>query len=137
MIDQAVGERICKWRKSLELSQEELASRLGVTYQQLQKYESGKNRVSAGRLYDIATVLKTSIAYFDEGLEPHHSAVRRSRAAMEGEDFPGPEDAQLAERVRVFRQIRDPGPRKSILTMVKKYARPAGKSAAPLKNRRN
>ncbi|MEQ1610308.1 MAG: helix-turn-helix transcriptional regulator [Hyphomonadaceae bacterium] len=136
MIDQAAGERICKRRKSLELSQEELASRLGVTYQQLQKYENGKNRVSAGRLYDIATVLKTSIAYFYEGLEPHHSVVRR-RAAMEGEDFPGPEDAQLAELVRVFRQIRDPGARKSILTMVKKYARPAGKSAAPLKNQRN
>lgn len=136
LIDQTVGERIRKRRKSLELSQDELAARLGVTYQQLQKYENGKNRISAGRLYDIAKVLKTSIAYFYEGLEPLHSAVRRG-TSEEGEDFLGPEDAQLVELVRVFRQIRDPGARNSTLTMVKKHARAAGKSAAPSKNRRN
>ncbi len=136
LIDQTVGERIRKRRKSLELSQDELAARLGVTYQQLQKYENGKNRISAGRLYDIAKVLKTSIAYYYEGLEPLHSAVRRG-AAEEGKNFLGPEDAQLVDLVRVFRQIRDPQARNSILTMVKKHVRAAGKSAAPSKTLRN
>ena len=77
LIDQTVGERIRKRRTDLEISQPELAEQVGVTYQQLQKYENGKNRISAGRLYDIAKILKTSIAYFYEGLDQVHSAVRR------------------------------------------------------------
>lgn len=136
LIDQTVGERIRKRRTDLEISQPELAEQIGVTYQQLQKYENGKNRISAGRLYDIAKILKTSIAYFYEGLDPLHSAVRWT-AAEEGDDFVGLEDSQLVELVMAFRQIRDSSARNTILAMVKKQARASGKSAAPAKNRRN
>ena len=136
LIDQTVGERIRKRRTDLEISQPELAEQIGVTYQQLQKYENGKNRISAGRLYDIAKILKTSIAYFYEGLDPLHSAVRWA-AAEEGDDFVGLDDSQLVELVMAFRQIRDSSARNAILTMVKKQARASGKSAAPAKNRRN
>ena len=136
LIDQTVGERIGKRRTDLEISQPELAEQVGVTDRQLQKYENGKNR-SAGRLYDIAKGLKISIAYFYEGLDPLHSAVRRGGAGAEGDDFVGTGDSQLIELVMAFRQIRDASARNAILAMVKKQAKAGGKSTAPAKNRRN
>lgn len=56
-IDEYVGSRIAKRRSSLGLSQAELAKRIGVSFQQVQKYESGQNRVACSRLFKIAEVL--------------------------------------------------------------------------------
>jgi len=137
LIDQTVGERIRRRRAALEISQPELAEQIGVTYQQLQKYENGKNRISAGRLYDIAKILKTSIAYFYEGLDPLHSAVRKGGAAEEGDEFVGMDDSQLIELVTAFRKIRDASARNAVLAMVKKQAKAGGKSAKPPKKGRN
>src|SRR3954468_2212863 len=67
-VDLHVGARIRMRRKILGVSQERLADDLGLTFQQVQKYERGANRVSASKLYEIARSLKTSIAYFFEGL---------------------------------------------------------------------
>ena len=55
-------------RKQLKISQEKLADALGLTFQQVQKYERGSNRISASKLYEIARTLKVSIAWFFEGL---------------------------------------------------------------------
>jgi transcriptional regulator with XRE-family HTH domain len=55
-------------RKLLGVSQERLAEQLGLTFQQVQKYERGANRVSASKLYEIARALQTSVSYFFEGL---------------------------------------------------------------------
>ena len=55
-------------RKSLGLSQTQLAESIGITFQQLQKYERGSNRVSASKLYGIAVTLQASVAWFFEGL---------------------------------------------------------------------
>jgi len=66
--DDYVGERIRERRIMLGLTQQQLAELIGVTYQQAHKYERGINRVSAGRLYEIARVLNTPITYFYEGL---------------------------------------------------------------------
>lgn len=63
-IDAHVGARIGARRKLLQLSQKELAERLGITFQQVQKYEKGVNRIGAGRLYSIATILGVDIDYF-------------------------------------------------------------------------
>jgi transcriptional regulator with XRE-family HTH domain len=63
-IDVHVGARISARRKLLQLSQKELADRLGITFQQVQKYEKGVNRIGAGRLYSIATILGVDINYF-------------------------------------------------------------------------
>ena len=60
-IDRIVSERILARRNELDMSQPELAERVGVTFQQVQKYENGKNRVSAGRLYEIAKALGVTI----------------------------------------------------------------------------
>ena len=69
-VDVHVGARVRERRKQLEISQVGLAAELGLTFQQVQKYERGANRVSASKLFDIARVLKTSIESFYEGLAP-------------------------------------------------------------------
>lgn len=67
-IDIHVGRRVKLRRTLLRISQEQLAGDIGVTFQQVQKYESGHNRVSASRLYDISRVLDCPIAYFFEDI---------------------------------------------------------------------
>jgi transcriptional regulator with XRE-family HTH domain len=68
LTDVAVGERIRTFRKVANLTQTELADQIGVTFQQLQKYEKGTNRVGAGRLMHIARALDVPITAFFDGL---------------------------------------------------------------------
>jgi len=67
-IDRHVGERIRVRREKLGLNQRDVSKRLNVTYQQMQRYESGANKISAARLYLIAKRLKRPIGYFFQGL---------------------------------------------------------------------
>src|SRR6188508_1668451 len=67
-VDLYVGGRIRMRRRTLGVSQEKLADDLGLTFQQVQKYERGANRVSASKLYEIARSLSIPVAYFFEGL---------------------------------------------------------------------
>ena len=67
-IERQVGQRIRERRTLLGLTQQQLAELIGVTYQQAHKYERGINRVSAGRLYELATVLGVDVGYFFAGL---------------------------------------------------------------------
>jgi transcriptional regulator with XRE-family HTH domain len=67
-VDLHVGGRIRMKRKVLGVSQERLAEALGLTFQQVQKYERGANRVSASKLYEIARFLNAPVSYFFEGL---------------------------------------------------------------------
>lgn len=60
-IDKAIGSRIRMYRKALGLSQSDLAKEIGITFQQVQKYESGANRVAASRLWDISDALNVSV----------------------------------------------------------------------------
>jgi transcriptional regulator with XRE-family HTH domain len=68
-VDRFVGTRIRERRVMLGLSQQQMAQLIGVTYQQAHKYERGINRISAGRLYEIARVLRVPVSYFYEGLD--------------------------------------------------------------------
>ncbi|MEW5687493.1 MAG: helix-turn-helix transcriptional regulator [Pseudomonadota bacterium] len=67
-IDEHVGRRVRLRRKQRGLSQGSLAEALGLTFQQIQKYERGSNRISASKLYGIATVLGVPVGFFYEGL---------------------------------------------------------------------
>ena len=67
-VDIHVGDRVRQRRKLLDMSQEELGALIGLTFQQVQKYERGTNRISASKLFQIARALKTSITYFFDGL---------------------------------------------------------------------
>lgn len=86
-VDRFVAGKIRERRMALGFTQQALAQRLNVTYQQAQKYEKGFNRVSAGRLFEIARVLGVSISYFyegiDEGLpEPDQAVLRRNHLEL-------------------------------------------------------
>ncbi|MCW9034605.1 MAG: helix-turn-helix domain-containing protein [Alphaproteobacteria bacterium] len=84
--DRYVGSRIRERRIMLGLSQQQMADMIGVTYQQAHKYEKGINRISAGRLYEIAQVLKVSVSYFYEGLDSgdsEGSLNQRQRMCLE------------------------------------------------------
>ena len=63
-VDAHVGARICARRRLLQLSQKEMAEALGITFQQVQKYEKGVNRIGAGRLFNIAQLLGVDVDYF-------------------------------------------------------------------------
>jgi transcriptional regulator with XRE-family HTH domain len=64
-----VGQRIRAQRRQLRISQEQMARQLGLTFQQVQKYERGANRVSASKLFDISRILGVPISFFFDGLE--------------------------------------------------------------------
>src|SRR3954454_16116440 len=67
-VDRHVGLRIGRRRKELRMSQERLAETVGLTFQQIQKYERAANRVSASKLWEIAQALNSTISYFYDGL---------------------------------------------------------------------
>ena len=109
-VDVHVGNRIRGRRLFLGMNQESLAKALGLTFQQVQKYEGGANRVSASRLWEIAAILKTPLAYF---FPPKN-----------GEDEAGnyPQDPEGIELVRLYYQIADPGMRQQLFDTVKRVA---------------
>jgi len=113
-IDIHVGSRIRTRRIYLDMRQEELARKLGLTFQQVQKYESGANRVSASRLWEIAAILRTSLAYFFP--------------AKTGEDQASnyPQDPEGIELVRLYYQIADSGMRQQLFDTVKRVAEKHG-----------
>ena len=93
-VDKHVGARIRLRRQVLKLSQTALADELGVTFQQIQKYERGANRVGASRLWDISQFLEVPISYFFEGLEsvepkkdPNENLMLRTISSHDGSKF--------------------------------------------------
>ena len=125
-IDKLVSERILARRNELHMSQPELAERVGVTFQQVQKYENGKNRISAGRLYEVAKALGVTIPYFYE-TAPRLMQARRS-AAAEQAAFAGPDTGEELELLTAFRRIEFAKARKVVIDLAKRQARPGAKS---------
>lgn len=83
-VDEHVGHRIRVRRELLGLSQAELGELIGVTFQQIQKYERGANRISASRLYDAARVLRVPVSYFFEDMDETVENRRRERLEAAG-----------------------------------------------------
>ena len=112
-IDRLVGQRIRLRRNMLGLTQEELAESLGISYQQVQKYETASNRVSAGRLFEIAAKLNTPVAFFFEGIEEITEA-----------DEPAAAGSRMnIELVRNFTLIADSPVRSALLGLIRDLAR--------------
>jgi transcriptional regulator with XRE-family HTH domain len=97
-VDRYVSLRIRQRRIMLGLTQQQMAELIGVTYQQAHKYETGINRISAGRLYQIARALGVEISYFFEDVEPG-SAATRNQELM-------PQQRMLLELARNFAAIK-------------------------------
>jgi transcriptional regulator with XRE-family HTH domain len=124
-VDIQVGSRVRLRRMLIGMSQERLGELLGLTFQQVQKYEKGVNRIGAGRLFDIARILSVPIDYFYEGL-----AGTPSRGPSENDASPpiiefmsSPEGLQLALG---FTRIKDSKVRKRVLDLVKSLAEDKG-----------
>ena len=111
-IDIAVGRNVRIWRMARGLSQAQLASRLGVTFQQLQKYEVGANRIGTGRLVKVATVLGIPIATLFEGADTDPS---RSLLALVA-------DARAFRLAQAFAAIHNSTLRLSLVYLVEKVA---------------
>lgn len=130
-IDQHVGLRIRLRRKELGISQERLADAIGLTFQQVQKYERAANRVSASKLYEMARALKTSVAYFYEGLPdmtPEDSPLD-ARSAVQA-FLMTPEGLELAS---VFPRLRRPRVRRRVLDLVRAMAEEEGEEGIEIR----
>ena len=88
-VDRHVGRRVCEKRISLGYNQSDLGRALGLTFQQIQKYEKGANRISASKLWDIARFFKVDVGYFFQGLnaQPGMAEGETGVAAFD-HDFP-------------------------------------------------
>ena len=128
-IDVHVGRRIRLRRTLLGLSQEKLGEALNITFQQVQKYERGSNRVSASRLWDTAQILDVPISFFFDDMTDDTAAnsprkVRSGTMAIDYEEKPNDPMArrETLELVRAYYNITDVGVRKRITEMVKSVA---------------
>jgi transcriptional regulator with XRE-family HTH domain len=117
-VDRHVGLRIRLRRKELGVSQERLAESIGLTFQQVQKYERAANRVSASKLWEMARALDTTVAYFYEGLPLNGRLELGSGPRLE--DFLL--TAEGMELARYFPQIAKSGVRRQILELVRTMA---------------
>ena len=124
-VDIYVGSKVKSRRLILGLSQEELAKSIGLTFQQVQKYERGTNRISVSRLVDICKVLKVQIDYFFEGTFAGRPGARNP--ALKGLSDTKQEALEpdplmkrdVLELVRAYSRIKSPQLKKQILEMAK------------------
>ena len=129
-IDAHVGSRIRLRRNLMGMSQERLGEALGLTFQQIQKYERGVNRVGASRLFDLSRVLAVSISFFFDdmpeplaGLHGTHQVTRAAGGVSETQDAFGVDDSvnrrETAELVRAYYRITDSSQRKRVFDLIK------------------
>lgn len=122
-IDRIVGQRLRWRRRELKLTQEQLGEKLGLTFQQVQKYEKGVNRISAGRLFEIAHALGITITYFYEGVDELMDTAPAG-SVHEADRPPSLPviDTEAMELVTAFQKIGDKSLRRSLLETIRAAA---------------
>jgi transcriptional regulator with XRE-family HTH domain len=127
-IDVHVGSRIRLRRTLLGMSQERLGESLGLTFQQVQKYERGVNRVGASRLFDLSRVLDVPISFFFDDMPDSLASSfgglssRRNGSTSDGQDPFGDDTLsrrETLELVRAYYRITDPSVRKRVFDLIK------------------
>ncbi len=119
-VDIQVGSRLRQRRALLGMTQQHLAMALDLSFQQIQKYESGINRISAGRLYHFSQLLNVPIGYFFEGAEQTiGSAARDTPGALQSG---GQTKRETLELARAYSHISDSAVRKCLLEVAKSMA---------------
>jgi transcriptional regulator with XRE-family HTH domain len=135
-IDIHVGARVRLRRNLVGLSQEQLGKALGLTFQQVQKYERGANRMGASRLYQLSRILNIPVNWFFEDLSsaPHRAAGFAENKQSELEDIPADKqelarsDAETFARretldlIRAYYRISDPKQRRKVYELIKSMA---------------
>ena len=119
-VDRHVGLRIRMRRKEMGVSQERLAEALGITFQQVQKYERGANRVSASKLWEIAGALRTPVGYFYDGLEGQAGSASQQTTAQAFLS-----SSEGLELLAAFPRIVEPAIRRKLVELVRVVAEDA------------
>jgi len=134
-IDVHVGSRIRLRRTLLGMSQERLGDALGLTFQQVQKYERGANRVGASRLFDLSRVLDVPVSFFFDDLPAPYAAAGARSSLQQGsgfaesqDGFGGPDDLftrkETVDLVRAYYRISELTVRKRMLDLIKSMGPP-------------
>ncbi len=126
-IDAYVGERVRQRRTLLGLSQEALGEELDLSFQQVQKYERGTNRISASRLYEIGEILDVPISYFFEeagqySISSGNNTPEQKAALQAGIGQDPFTKRETLELVRAYYKINDPAIRRRLYALVKTLA---------------
>jgi transcriptional regulator with XRE-family HTH domain len=124
-VDVHVGARVRLRRTALGMSQEKLGDAIGLTFQQVQKYERGTNRIGASRLYELSRVLEVPVSFFFEELDP--AAIAGTQIAGLNEPGAPPYTAgggnrDVLELARTFQRISDPALRRRLFDLIKAIA---------------
>lgn len=137
-IDRHVGTRIRGRRVGLRISQTKLGQAIGVTFQQIQKYESGTNRVGASNLYKISKALNVDVSFFFDGLSTEHFVSEQTTASMGLAEQPlSPFDVnpmnsrESFELIHNFFRVPNPTVRKQIFQLVRQLAYSEPDEGAP------
>lgn len=118
--DVHIGQRIRELRVLLGISQSGLGEKIGLTFQQIQKYEIGVNRVGAGRLFEIAQVLATDIGYFFEGISINDGLIERAPAT--DIELTLLRDAEIRMLLRRLADIKHRAVRRRVLRLIEAFA---------------
>ena len=131
--DKHVGARVRMRRMMLSMSQEKLGDALGLTFQQVQKYEKGANRIGASRLFDLSRVLDVPVSFFFDDMPADPDSIPTSDGSVGGfgeEKSSSFEPDPMAKRetlelVRAYYRITDPQVRKRLFELTKSVANAA------------
>ena len=113
-VDTHVGQRIRDKRNERGMSQTEVANALGVTFQQVQKYERGTNRVGASRLFDLSRILSVPVQYFFEDLENQPTPIEE-----EDDNVIRLMKSDTVELVEAYYKVENPQVRRQILSTIR------------------
>jgi transcriptional regulator with XRE-family HTH domain len=122
-IDKHVGSRVRMRRMMLSMSQEKLGDALGLTFQQVQKYEKGTNRIGASRLQQISHILQVPVAFFFEGapnLGPHTDGMKEAPSPAYVSDFLATSEGLAL--TKAFMRIKEAKLRRRIVDLVEEIA---------------
>lgn len=127
-VDVHVGSRVRLRRTLLGLSQEKLGDALGLTFQQVQKYERGANRIGASRLFDLSRVLDVPVSFFFDDMTPEATErkpvveIDIDEMSQNGFDVDPMARRETLELVRAYYRIKDPLVRKRVFELAKALA---------------
>jgi transcriptional regulator with XRE-family HTH domain len=123
-VDVRVGARLRLRRNMLGLSQEKLGEAIGLTFQQVQKYERGANRIGASRLYELSQVLDGPVSFFFDDPDPVRAPAMGGFAELPAEDFESDllRKPETVELVRAYSAIGDATVRRRLRDLAKALA---------------
>lgn len=118
-VDVHVGARVRLRRQLLGLNQKELAAMLGLSFQQVQKFERGRDRIAASRLYDIANALNVPVSFFFDALPAAETGLTASAQAGATAQAGDERLKESLNLMRAYRNVNDPALRKRLLDLVR------------------